>query len=119
MPLTPADSTLLGRLFSHPEVAALLTDEAYVRRLLAVEGALATVQGGLGVIPPESASAIAALTQSFTPDLDAMREGLLADGVPVWRAVGAALADRSVVARLHTATAPFGVGYLVADWMAR
>lgn len=44
---------------------------------------------------------------------------LLAAGVPVWRAVGAALADRPVVARLHTASAPFGVGYLVADWAAR
>jgi hypothetical protein len=44
---------------------------------------------------------------------------LLAAGVPVWRAVGAALADRSVVARLHAATAPFGVGYLVADWSVR
>lgn len=50
---------------------------------------------------------------------DAEGRRLLAAGVPVWRAVGAALADRTVVARLHAATAPFGVGYLVADWMAR
>jgi hypothetical protein len=39
--------------------------------------------------------------------------------VPVWRAVGSALADRSVVAHLYAASAPFGVGYLVADWAAR
>lgn len=44
---------------------------------------------------------------------------LMAAGVPVWRAVGSALADRSVVAHLHAASAPFGVGYLVADWAAR
>lgn len=46
-------------------------------------------------------------------------ERLLADGVPVWRAVGTALADRSVTGTLHAASAPFGVGYLVADWAAR
>jgi hypothetical protein len=49
---------------------------------------------------------------------DAEGRRLLAAGVPVWRAVGAALADRAVVGRLHAATAPYGVGYLVADWTA-
>ncbi|MBB3086469.1 hypothetical protein [Geodermatophilus sabuli] len=43
---------------------------------------------------------------------------LLAAGVPTWRAVGAALAGRAVRARLHVHEAPFGVGYLVADWVA-
>ena len=43
---------------------------------------------------------------------------LLAGGVPSWRAVGAALAGRVVTARLHYDEAPFGVGYLVADWVA-
>jgi hypothetical protein len=43
---------------------------------------------------------------------------LLAAGVPVWRALGAALTDRAVTARLHHDAAPFGVGYLVASWVA-
>jgi hypothetical protein len=43
-------------------------------------------------------------------------ERLLAAGVPVGRAVGAALAGHAVTARLHYDDAPFGVGYLVADW---
>jgi hypothetical protein len=43
-------------------------------------------------------------------------ERLLASGVPTWRAVGAALAGRAVAARLRYDDAPFGVGYLVADW---
>jgi hypothetical protein len=42
---------------------------------------------------------------------------LLAAGVPVWRAVGAVLAGRDATARLHHDDAPFGVGYLVADWV--
>jgi hypothetical protein len=41
---------------------------------------------------------------------------LLAAGVPAWRALGAALAGRSFAAQLHLDSAPFGVGYLVADW---
>jgi hypothetical protein len=44
-------------------------------------------------------------------------ERLLAAGVPTWRAVGAALAGRNVTARLRHDEAPFGVGYLVADWV--
>ncbi|GAB3363131.1 class III extradiol dioxygenase subunit B-like domain-containing protein [Modestobacter lapidis] len=43
-------------------------------------------------------------------------EHLLAAGVPVWRAVGAALGGRPVVAGLRYDDAPFGVGYLVAEW---
>ena len=46
-------------------------------------------------------------------------ERLLAAGVPTWRAVGSALAGRDVTARLHYDDAPLGVGYLVADWVAR
>jgi hypothetical protein len=45
-------------------------------------------------------------------------ERLLAAGVPVWRAVGAVLSGRRVVARLRAHEAPYGVGYLVADWLA-
>ncbi|SOE03750.1 hypothetical protein SAMN06272739_4326 [Blastococcus haudaquaticus] len=45
-------------------------------------------------------------------------ERLLADGVPVWRAVGAALSGGRITARLHHDAAPFGVGYLAASWVA-
>ncbi|MGY1624924.1 hypothetical protein ACI789_22195 [Geodermatophilus sp. SYSU D00965] len=44
-------------------------------------------------------------------------ERLLASGVPTWRAVGALLTGREVQARLHADLAPYGVGYLVADWL--
>jgi hypothetical protein len=43
-------------------------------------------------------------------------ERLLAAGVPTWRAVGRVVGDRPVLARLRYDDAPFGVGYLVADW---
>lgn len=66
-------------------------------------------------------NAVAAALESGDPDalaaLDPADERrLLAAGVPTWRAVGAALAGRRFAARLHAHEAPYGVGYLVADW---
>jgi hypothetical protein len=43
-------------------------------------------------------------------------ERLLAAGTTTWRAVGAAMDGRRIAGRLHYDDAPFGVGYLVADW---
>jgi hypothetical protein len=63
------------------------------------------------------AAALAAGDPAALAALDpAEGERLLAAGVPVWRAVGAALQGRPVVARLRYDDAPFGVGYLVAEW---
>jgi hypothetical protein len=45
-------------------------------------------------------------------------ERLLAAGTATWRAVGAALGGREISGRVHLDAAPFGVGYLVADWVA-
>ena len=45
-------------------------------------------------------------------------ERLLAAGSATWQAVGAALRGRGITGRLHLAAVPFGVGYLVADWVA-
>jgi hypothetical protein len=63
------------------------------------------------------ATALAAGDAAALAALDA-EEGrrLLAAGVPTWRAVGAVLAGRTATARLHLDDAPWGVGYLVADW---
>jgi hypothetical protein len=66
------------------------------------------------------AAALAAGDPGALAALDATEgERLLAAGVPTWRAVGVALAGRRIAARLHHDDAPFGVGYLVADWHAR
>ncbi len=65
-----------------------------------------------GALADGDAAALAALDP-----LEGRR--LLAAGVPVWRAVGSALGGRSIAGRLHADVAPFGVGYLVADWSVR
>jgi hypothetical protein len=63
------------------------------------------------------AAALAAGDAAALAELDpAEGERLLAAGVPVWRGVGAALRGRPVVGQLCYADAPFGVGYLVAEW---
>jgi 3-carboxy-cis,cis-muconate cycloisomerase len=51
-------SELYNRLFPVGEVGKLFTDTAEVRAMLLVEGALAKVQGDLGLIPAESAAFI-------------------------------------------------------------
>ena len=69
---------------------------------------------------PYDATVAAALRRgdaAVLADLDEVEgERLLAGGVPTWRALGAALAGRAITAHLHYDDAPFGVGYLAADW---
>jgi hypothetical protein len=65
-----------------------------------------------GALASGDAAALAALDP-------AEGERLLAAGVPVWRAVGAALDGRAIDAELLHDAAPFGVGYPVATWQAR
>lgn len=52
------DSPLYSRLFPAGDVGKLFTDTAEVRAMLLVEGALARVQGALGVIPETAAAFI-------------------------------------------------------------
>ena len=65
------------------------------------------------------AAALAAGDAAALAALDpAEGERLLAAGVPAWRASAPRSTGRPVTARLHLDDAPFGVGYLVADWVA-
>ena len=69
---------------------------------------------------PFDAAVAAALSSGDPAALAALDpaagERLLAAGTATWRAVGAALRGRQPIARLHHDAAPYGVGYLVADW---
>jgi hypothetical protein len=63
------------------------------------------------------ASALGAGDPAGLAALDpALGRDLLAAGVPVWRAVGARLADTRYSAELRYDEAPYGVGYFVAVW---
>ena len=111
----PADLGELVRDLPGP-VGVLAMGDGSARRTLKAPGYLDAAAG------PFDAAVAAALASGDAGALAALdlgeAEHLLAAGAPTWRAVGAALAGRDVTARLHLDEAPFGVGYLVADWTA-
>ncbi|MBZ4689354.1 MAG: adenylosuccinate lyase family protein [Cereibacter sp.] len=83
MPAAPADSALYRNLFGDEETAALFSDSAEIRAMLLVEGALARVQGRLGVIPETAAAFIDRSSREVLIDPSALAEGVATDGVPV------------------------------------
>jgi hypothetical protein len=95
-------------------VAVLAMGDGSARRTLKAPGHLDPAAA------PFDAAVAAALQ---TGDADSLAEldpiegeRLLAAGVPTWRAVGRLVGKRPVGATLRYDDAPFGVGYLVADW---
>jgi hypothetical protein len=112
----PADLGRLVRDLPAP-VGVLAMGDGSARRSLKAPGYLdeAAEPFDAGVARALSTGNAAALA-ALDPDEGAR---LLAAGTGVWRSVGAALASREIIARLHHDAAPFGVGYLAATWMAR
>jgi hypothetical protein len=95
-------------------VALLAMGDGSARRTLKAPGHL-----DAAAEPFDAAVAVALRDgdPSTLAELDAAEgDRLLAAGVPTWRAVGRLVGDRAVAASLHYDDAPFGVGYLVADW---
>ncbi|MFN3643306.1 MAG: lyase family protein [Gemmobacter sp.] len=83
MPAHPADSALYRGLFGDDETARLFSDAAEIRAMLLVEGALARVQGALGLIPAEAAAAIDRAAREVQIDPAALAAETAANGVPV------------------------------------
>jgi len=111
----PADLARLVQEMPGP-LGILAIGDGSARRTLKAPGYLDETAAAFdavvaGALATGDAGALAAL------DL-AEGERLLAAGAPTWQAVGEALADRDITAALHLDTAPFGVGYLVASWVA-
>lgn len=83
MPAAPADSAIYRDLFGDAETAALFTDSAEVRAMLLVEGALARVQGALGLIPAEAAALIDRAAREVQIDPAVLAPEAARNGVPV------------------------------------
>jgi 3-carboxy-cis,cis-muconate cycloisomerase len=58
MPATALDSNIFKDIFTTAEMRSVFSDEFRVSCYLEIEAALAKVQGGLGIIPPEAADEI-------------------------------------------------------------
>lgn len=83
MPAAPADSLIYSRLFGDDDTARLFTDSAEIRAMLLVEGALARVQGALGLIPADAAAFIDRASQEVLIDPAALAAEAERNGVPV------------------------------------
>ena len=83
MPASPSDSRVFAPLFNSPAMVEIFSDEEFVRCLLEVEGALARVQGKLGVIPADAAEQIASQARTLDVDFDLLRTGTEQAGFPV------------------------------------
>ena len=87
------DSLLYAQLFNTGEAGRLFSDSAAIRAMLLVEGALAKVQGGLGVIPELSAAAIHRASLEIQIDSGAIAQATGENGVSVPALVAAFRAE--------------------------
>jgi 3-carboxy-cis,cis-muconate cycloisomerase len=83
MPASLATSALYGTLFNDPETAALFADSAEVRAMMLVEGALAKVQGDLGLIPADAAAFLHRASFDLQIDPAGLATETAINGVPV------------------------------------
>ena len=83
MPASLAASAIFGPLFNDPETAALFTDSAEVRAMMLVEGALARVQGALGLIPADAAAYLHRAGFDLQIDPAGLAQETAINGVPV------------------------------------
>ncbi len=77
------DSPLYAQLFPTGDTGRLFSDSAAIRAMLLVEGALAKVQGSLGVIPELSAAAIHRASLEIQVDPGAIARATGENGVSV------------------------------------
>ncbi len=83
MPVNPADSAIYGTLYGSDAMRAVFDDHAGLRRMLAVEAALARVEARLGLIPAEAAGAITAAAARVRLDDAALAASVRNVGYPV------------------------------------
>ncbi len=83
MAVTPFDSGLYRDLFHDTEIGSLFSDSAEIRAMMLVEGALAKVQGQLGIIPELSAAFIERSCREIQVDPTGLTAETGANGIPV------------------------------------
>lgn len=81
--ISPFDGEITAGLYGDAEVAGFFAGEAEVRAMLRVEGALAAVEAGLGIIPADAGRAIAAAAGTVAIPAASLAAGFASAGVPV------------------------------------
>ncbi len=82
MATSPFDSSIYRELLRDDDVGELFSDAAVVSAMMRVEGALAKVQGRLGLIPAASAAAIDGAMRELRVDPASLAAGTRAAGIP-------------------------------------
>ena len=77
------DSKIFAPLFADDEISGLFDDKAYLDTMLAVEGALARVEAGLGIIPSAAGEHISRVAATLSPDPATIGMAAKQSGVPV------------------------------------
>lgn len=90
---------IYSRYLSDPEVASCCSDERFIRHMLDVEIALATVQATLGIIPEVAAQEITEALGTFQPPAEQLSDGTLHNGVPTIPLLALARQQLSVASR--------------------
>ena len=83
MAFSPPDSTIYSQILSDSALAAIFSDEQFIRTLLTVEAALAKVQGRLGLIPGEAAKKIVEGCDDLAVDYVRLQTGTEKAGLPI------------------------------------
>lgn len=73
---------IYSQYLSDVEIQQVISDEAFISKMIFVEIALAKVQAQQGIIPHSAAKEIANKLKSFSPSPDALARGTLENGIP-------------------------------------
>ena len=109
------------------EVAHLLESDLPTALLVVADGSAARTEKAPASLHPEAAgfdaAVAAALASGLPANLGALdRERAIevsAGGWPAWHLASSLCAGAEFQARMHADEAPYGVGYLVAEWVVR
>ncbi|MCC5961544.1 MAG: 3-carboxy-cis,cis-muconate cycloisomerase [Rhodobacteraceae bacterium] len=80
---SPFTSALTGALFGDEDVAALLSDTAFVAKMIAVESALARAAAEVGLVERDAAERACAHLSELQVAPEALGAGMASSGVPV------------------------------------
>jgi len=104
--MTTPLSPLLAPMLSSAAMRAVCDDRAYLQSMLNFEAALARAEAAIGIVPPDSAEAIARACRSDTFDLAALAEAATRSGnlaIPLVKALTSEVAgtDKAAARYVH------------------
>ena len=74
---------IFSKYLSDPQMAAVISDEAFIRKMLKFEISLAAAQAAIGLIPGKSAAEIKEVLARIVINPDELAAGTLQNGIPV------------------------------------